>query len=163
MRHSPSAHDRSRWAIPKAGLSSDLDALAAYVNSLSSFAPSPWRPSPARCRQRPQQGASFVRLNCATCHAAQAFSNSSGNALPNVGTIKPSSGSRLGAPLTGLDVPTLRDVWATAPYLHDGSAPRSKRAISAHTTLDITRADADRSPPTCARSAATKAPRPCPA
>jgi hypothetical protein len=39
-----------------------------------------------------------------------------------VGTIKPSSGRRLGQPLTGLDTPTLRGLWSTAPYLHDGSA-----------------------------------------
>ena len=40
----------------------------------------------------------------------------------DVGTIKPSSGNRLGGPLDGIDTPTLRGLWATAPYLHDGSA-----------------------------------------
>jgi methionine-rich copper-binding protein CopC len=128
---------------PKAGLSSDLDALAAYVNSLTSFAPSPWRPSPASLSAAASAGRdAFVRLDCASCHTGQSFTNSSGNALPNVGTIKPSSGSRLGAPLTGLDVPTLRDVWATAPYLHDGSAPTLEAAISAHTTSSIASVDA---------------------
>jgi hypothetical protein len=39
-----------------------------------------------------------------------------------VGTLKPSSGRRLGQPLTGLDTPTLKGLWQTAPYLHDGSA-----------------------------------------
>ena len=34
---------------PKAGLSADLDALAAYVASLNAFAPAPARPSAARC------------------------------------------------------------------------------------------------------------------
>src|SRR5205814_1148410 len=43
--------------------------------------------------------------------------------LHDVGTIKPSSGGRLGGPLTGIDTPTLRGVAATAPYLHDASAP----------------------------------------
>jgi hypothetical protein len=41
----------------------------------------------------------------------------------------------LGAALTGLDTPTLRDVWATAPYLHDGSAATVEAAVQAHTTL----------------------------
>jgi hypothetical protein len=42
--------------------------------------------------------------------------------LHDVGTIKPSSGRRLGQPLTGLDTPTLKGLWDTGPYLHDGSA-----------------------------------------
>jgi hypothetical protein len=43
--------------------------------------------------------------------------------LHDVGTLKASSGKRLNAPLTGIDTPTLKGVWGTAPYLHDGSAP----------------------------------------
>ena len=43
--------------------------------------------------------------------------------------------------LTGIDVPTLRDVWATAPYLHDGSAATLEAAITAHTGLGATAAD----------------------
>jgi hypothetical protein len=39
-----------------------------------------------------------------------------------VGTIRPASGNRLGQALTGLDTPTLKGIWQTAPYLHDGSA-----------------------------------------
>ena len=29
---------------------------------------------------------------------------------------------RLGEPLTGLDTPTLHELWNSPPYLHDGSA-----------------------------------------
>ena len=43
--------------------------------------------------------------------------------MHDVGTIKPSSGQRRGERLTGLDTPTLKGIWETAPYLHDGSAP----------------------------------------
>ena len=58
--------------------------------------------------------------------------------LDNVGTIKqPSSGQRLGATLTGIDPPTLRDVWATAPYLHDGSAATLADAVRAHTSINV--------------------------
>ena len=40
----------------------------------------------------------------------------------DVGTLRSTSGGRLGGPLDGLDTPTLRGVVHTAPYLHDGSA-----------------------------------------
>ena len=53
--------------------------------------------------------------------------------LQDVGTIKqPTSGQRLGGSLTGLDTPTLCSVWATPPYLHDGSATSIPAAITAH-------------------------------
>ena len=39
------------------------------------------------------------------------------------------------------DTPSLRDVWATGPYLHDGSAATIGTAISAHTTLTLTASD----------------------
>jgi large repetitive protein len=58
-----------------------------------------------------------------SCHGGADFTDSAGGVLHNVGTIKPSSGQRLGQPLTGIDTPTLKGLWQTAPYLHDGSAP----------------------------------------
>jgi large repetitive protein len=39
-----------------------------------------------------------------------------------VGALVKTSGRRLDGPLDGLDTPTLKGVWATEPYLHDGSA-----------------------------------------
>jgi hypothetical protein len=56
------------------------------------------------------------------CHAAPTFSNSEGGELFDVGTLRPTSGYRLGGELNGLDSPTLRGVWQSAPYLHDGRA-----------------------------------------
>jgi len=41
----------------------------------------------------------------------------------------------LGGALLGIDTPTLRDAWLTAPYLHDSSAPSIAAAIQAHKTL----------------------------
>src|SRR5690606_7944966 len=49
-------------------------------------------------------------------------SDSERGLLHDVGTITPSSGTRAGEPLFGLDTPTLRGAWETPPYLHDGSA-----------------------------------------
>lgn len=62
-------------------------------------------------------------MNCFTCHGGERFTDSDLGGFHNVGTLKISSGQRLGGALTGLDTPTLRGVWATAPCLHDGSAP----------------------------------------
>jgi hypothetical protein len=42
--------------------------------------------------------------------------------LHNVGTLKPTSGNRLGGALPGIDTPTLKGVWQSAPYFHDGHA-----------------------------------------
>ena len=120
---------------PKAGVSADLDALAAYVQSLDAFEPSPYRPDAATLSTDGAAGkALFISQNCGSCHSGSAFSRSAADNPANVGTIKTSSGTRLNGTLTGIDVPTLRDVWATAPYLHDGSAPTLEAAISAHNT-----------------------------
>jgi YVTN family beta-propeller protein len=127
---------------PKTGLSSDLDALAAYLGSLNSFEPSPHRPDAAALSTAASAGRTlFTSMNCASCHAGTAFSGSGVNTLVNVGTVKPASGQRLGAALSGIDVPTLRDVWATAPYLHDGSAATLEAAVRAHSGVTITDAN----------------------
>ncbi|MFT3953507.1 MAG: PA14 domain-containing protein [Piscinibacter sp.] len=126
----------------KAGLSADLDALAAYLASLASFEPAPARPGATALSATAAEGkAIFAARNCASCHAGSNFSGSGNGTLVNIGTIKPASGQRLGAALTGLDVPTLRDVWATAPYLHDGSAATLEAAVRAHSGVTITDAD----------------------
>ena len=39
--------------------------------------------------------------------------------------------------MSGIDPPTLRDVWATAPYLHDGSAATLNAAVSAHNNVSL--------------------------
>lgn len=126
----------------KAGVSADLDALAAYVGSLATFDPAPARPSATTLSASATAGkAVFATLNCASCHKGAPFTGSGENTLVDIGTVKPSSGLRLGAPLTGIDVPTLRDVWATAPYLHDGSAPTLDVAIRAHNNITVSDAN----------------------
>lgn len=123
----------------KAGLSPDLDALAAYVGSLNSFDISPFRPGSSTVSVDAAAGREVFRTQgCGTCHAGAKFSGSGDATLVDIGTIKPASGSRLYEPLTGFDVPTLRDVWATAPYLHDGSAATLADAVRAHQNLSLT-------------------------
>ena len=109
---------------PKAGVSPDLDALAAFVNSLDSVGASPFRNANGSFTAAAIAGkAVFQRQGCNTCHSGAEFTDSASGQLHDVGTIKPSSGRRLNQLLTGLDTPTLKGVWETAPYLHDGSAP----------------------------------------
>jgi YVTN family beta-propeller protein len=127
----------------KAGVSADLDALAAYLGSLDTFAPSPLRNADASLTTAAQAGkAVFATANCASCHAGAAFTISAdASALRNVGTLRTTSGQRLGATLGGIDVPTLRDVWATAPYLHDGRAPTLAAAVQAHSGVNLAATD----------------------
>ena len=109
---------------PKAGVSEDLDALAAYVTTLNATRTSPYRAQNGdRTADAIAGQAVFASLNCVNCHSGSEFTDSALNVHHNVGTLKPTSGKRLGQPLTGLDTPTLKGVWHSAPYLHDGSAP----------------------------------------
>ncbi len=128
---------------PKAGVSADLDALAAYLDSLTSVDDSPHRPAPGALTPEAAAGRVVFASQCARCHGGADFSDSGSLSLHDVGTLKASSGERLGAPLTGLDTPTLRDAWATAPYLHDGSAPTLEAAIDAHANLSLPAAERD--------------------
>ena len=118
----------------KAGRSADLDALAAYVASEDLVDHSPYRQANGTLTAEGNAGkAIFQSAGCANCHGGAPFTvSANATALKNIGTIKPASGNRLGATLNGIDVPTLRDVWFTAPYLHDGSAPTLAAAIQAH-------------------------------
>ncbi len=126
----------------KAGLSADLDALAAYVASLSSFAPSPWRGTDGNLTPAAVLGKQvFQAKGCASCHGGSAFTISGTNNPQDVGTINADSGNRLNGPLAGIDVPTLRDVWATAPYLHRGQAATLADAIRAHQGNSVPEAD----------------------
>ncbi|MEZ4317818.1 MAG: PKD domain-containing protein [Myxococcota bacterium] len=112
---------------PKAGLSADLDALAAYVSTLDQTPASP-HPEP------PDGAALFAASGCETCHPPPLFTDSALDVRHDVGTLTPASGQRLGGPLDGLDTPTLLGAWDTGPWLHDGSAPTLEAAIAAHDT-----------------------------
>ena len=127
---------------PKAGVSPDLDALAAYVKSLTTNGTSPNRTTAGALSVAAAAGQQIFRAqNCAACHSGAAFTNSALNVFADIGTNTPGTGTRLGGPLTGFDVPTLRGTWATAPYLHDGSAPTLSAAITAHKGLTLSASD----------------------
>ena len=127
---------------PKSGLSADLDALSAYVSSLAKHGDSPHRNADGTMTSAAVAGQSvFQQQNCAQCHTGSKFTDSALNVFHNVGTLKPSSGQRLGAPLTGLDTPTVLGSWGTAPYLHDGSAATLEEAVSAHNGVALNATD----------------------
>lgn len=133
--------DATTLGTPKAGLSPELDALAAYVATLGAFGISPFRRDDDAWRAAFARGeAIFDRAGCRTCHAGPRFTDSSFDRpgeprLHDVGTLGPGSGGRLGGTLTGLDTPTLRGLWRSAPYLHDGSATL-REVLTARNTGD---------------------------
>ncbi|PXA04398.1 hypothetical protein DDZ13_07655 [Coraliomargarita sinensis] len=107
----------------KTGVSGDLDALVAYLESLTEFPDSPHRNSDGSMTVEAIAGKQhFEALSCMTCHGGPEFTDSPQGLRHDIGTLIGSSGQRLGSPLDGIDTPTLKDVWKTAPYLHNGSA-----------------------------------------
>lgn len=117
----------------KAGLSADLDALAAYINSLNKFGDSPYRNADGSLTEAGERGKLvFANNNCGLCHSGPDFSDSEARLLHDVGSIKPSSGTRLEKPLLGFDSPVLKGLWISPPYLHDGSAQTLRDALASN-------------------------------
>jgi len=125
----------------KTGFSDDLDAIAAYLSSLMTFPDSPWRGSDGELSVSAESGkALFAQSGCVDCHSGSTFTDSETAQRHNVGTSGVLSGSRLGEVLDGFDTPTLRGLWQSAPYLHDGSAATLEDAINAHDTVTLSEA-----------------------
>lgn len=123
---------RDPLGAPKAGRSAELDALAAYVTSLDTFPESPHRAEDGTLTESARRGREvFLASDCARCHAGATFSD---GVRYDVGTIRPSSGAGIGAPLAGIgfETPTLRSVFATAPYFHDGSSATLDDVLERH-------------------------------
>lgn len=123
----------------KEGLSPELDALAAYVRNFATAVPrSPWREVDGTATAAGMRGrAIFVSSGCETCHVGAELTDAGWGEdgspiLHEVGTLVETSGSRDGVPLTGLRTPSLRGLFATAPYLHDGRAATVEEALVAH-------------------------------
>lgn len=116
----------------KAGLSAELDALARYVASLARPIASPHRTAEGGLTPEGETGRMlFRRLGCAGCHGGVHWSDSATGVMHNLGTIGRRSGARRGGPLPGIDTPPLLNLWQSAPYLHDGSAPDLRAALLA--------------------------------
>lgn len=96
---------------PNQGRSYDLDCLALFIDSLPS-PPSPGSPSEAALRG--QVIFNDPALGCATCHPAPLYTDQQ---MHDVGTV--TADERIGPEF---DTPTLRGLYDSAPYFHDGSA-----------------------------------------
>lgn len=123
----------AKWhplGFPKAGASRDLDAIAAYVRSLNATPNSPFRNADGSLSESGKRGRKiFQALDCNTCHGGGDFTDSPSHKMHDVGTLSKLSGRRLGSRLEGIDTPSLKGVWATAPYLHDGSAATLREVL----------------------------------
>lgn len=105
------------------GLSTELDALAAYINGLGkdTVSRSPYRSYTGQLTAAAARGQTlFANNNCASCHSGNAYRDGLSH---DVGTITAASGNRLGGTLSTIRTPSLIELWASAPYFHDGSAP----------------------------------------
>lgn len=128
----------------KVGLSRALDDLSTYVASLARVGESPFRAPDGSFTPEALAGKTLFEsaaVGCAECHSGSELTASSLFTRPfplhDVGTLSPGSGNRLGLPLEGLDTPTLKGVWATAPYLHDGSAATLRDVLTTRNPLDL--------------------------
>jgi len=131
MRDEDFEATRDTLGEPKAGRSAALDALAAYVASLDAVPRSPHREADGMMTEEARAGREvFERLDCLDCHGGERLTDSGIGPLHDVGTIVETSGKRLGETLLGIDTPTLRGVWAGAPYFHDGSAATLEDVLS---------------------------------
>src|SRR5690606_29991153 len=75
---------------PKAGLSPELDAIAAYVASLNSIPRSPYRNADGSLTEDAKEGRElFLQLGCDSCHAGDDFTDSALGVLHDVGTLTP--------------------------------------------------------------------------
>lgn len=96
---------------PHSGLSPDLDTLVAYL--LSRPAPGTLAPTDTALVERGREV--FAAQGCGECHVGQVGTNL---AQYDVGTAR--------LPLeregTAFDTPSLRWLWLSAPYFHDGAA-----------------------------------------
>lgn len=126
----------------RAGLSADLDALASYLASLTGHPQSPDFDGSLSSTAVAGE-AVYQREGCASCHSGERSTDSAAGVIHDIGTISAVTGSTNGGSVLGIDTPTLDFLWATAPYLHDGSASSIAEAILAHENIIVTEPEAE--------------------
>ncbi len=135
------AEQGGTYTLAQPAQKADLDALATYVNYGISLPQNPYLAADGKLTQAQTRGQTTFKSVCASCHGGP-FYTDSGTGNPTLDFTKPILLHDLGTCVkTGafpdkpgvdvtaqahtaceFDTPTLRGVFATAPYLHDGSA-----------------------------------------
>lgn len=101
---------------PNAGRSKELDAIAAYANSLE-FSLSPHaKRGLDDSAQRGKDLFFSAEVGCATCHSGAYYTD---RQLHDVGTGQDDPSEKIGP---NYDTPTLLGIYRSAPYLHHGKA-----------------------------------------
>ena len=134
-----------RWFLPKreineylgpsnAGYSEDLDALAAYIESLAPKRPPPPPPEMFGLIEEGRRIFFSETAGCAACHPPPLYTDSGqrdtqGNFIRhNVRTWNEGEDEAF----KRLDTPSLLDLRQTEPYLHDGRAPTLESVFTHH-------------------------------
>ena len=102
---------------PNAGRSQDLDDLVAYLRTLN-LPPNPNRNPDGTLSANAERGRTIFlskETGCSSCHAPPLYTD---RRRHDVGTGE----SPLETQGSSFDTPSLRGIYATAPYLHDGRA-----------------------------------------
>ncbi len=116
---------------PNERLSADLDAVSVYITLLSARR----NPFPADARvARGREIFLSAGTGCASCHIPPRWTDSDLRLRPvhDVGTGD-GPGESLGR---AFDTPSLRGVWDSAPYLHDGSAATLRDVLTTRNAGD---------------------------
>ena len=124
---------------PNKGLSTALDALAAYSNS-HKFTLSPYAKNGlSEAAKRGRKVFLSKTANCTSCHSGPFFADSQPVAdsakiiRHDVGTGKDDPGEKMGPKY---DTPTLLGVYRTSPYLHHGMAKTLKEVLMKYNRND---------------------------
>ena len=109
---------------PNQGRSYDLDCLAAFIDSLQvPLSPAHAHGEPlTEAERRGQAIFNDPALGCVTCHPPPLYTDLR---MHDVGTTTPDE--KIGP---AFDTPTLRGLYDSAPYFHDGSAVTLYKAIT---------------------------------
>ena len=105
-----------------AGLSGKLDALAAYMASIE-IPLSPYTEDQKAIKQGEEL---FINLGCDSCHIPPLYTNLQ---LHDVGTGDLTKEKNIHNRGMKFDTPSLRGIWMTSPYFHDGSADTLEKVL----------------------------------
>ncbi len=97
-----------------------------YLSSLDAQQ-SPYTLAGDQLSPQAMRGEQIFAKECAACHSGNLYTNQ--KQYPISWSTSTESGRKM-------DVPTLREVWRTAPYLYDGRAYTMQEALSVHSNLD---------------------------